>query len=111
MEIVGLARDAVYLSLREPVPPTMYLPLAQPDEDGADVVDRPERPGGGRVAGAAHQERRRRGRRAWIAAWRSPSARSPSRWTRRSLQERLVAMLSGFFGALALLLAGSASTA
>ena len=53
MEIVGLARDAVYRSLRDPVPPTMYLPLAQPPEDGPDVVDRLERAGRGRVAGAA----------------------------------------------------------
>ena len=29
LEIVGVVQDAVYRSLREPVPPTMYWPLAQ----------------------------------------------------------------------------------
>jgi putative ABC transport system permease protein len=28
-EVIGVARDAVYSSLRDPVPPTMYFPLAQ----------------------------------------------------------------------------------
>ena len=31
-EIVGVVGDAVYRALREPVPPTMYVPLAQLDE-------------------------------------------------------------------------------
>ena len=31
-EIVGVVADAVYRSLREPVPPTIYVPLAQFDE-------------------------------------------------------------------------------
>jgi predicted permease len=34
-EIVGVAEDAVYRSLRDPAPPTMYLPLAQLATDGA----------------------------------------------------------------------------
>ena len=29
LEIVGVVQDAVYRSVREPVPPTMYWPLAQ----------------------------------------------------------------------------------
>ena len=29
LEIVGIVQDAVYRSLREPVPPTMYWPMAQ----------------------------------------------------------------------------------
>ena len=31
-EIVGVVADAVYRSLREPIPPTMYVPLAQFDD-------------------------------------------------------------------------------
>src|SRR5262249_10834832 len=31
-EIVGLVADAVYRALREPVPPTMYIPVAQFDD-------------------------------------------------------------------------------
>src|SRR5439155_22899610 len=33
MEIVGVVADATYLSLRDVVPPTLYLPLAQEAND------------------------------------------------------------------------------
>jgi hypothetical protein len=35
MEVVGVVADAIYLSLRDTVPPTMYVPLAQRDVTGS----------------------------------------------------------------------------
>ncbi len=107
VEIVGMIGDAVYRSLRDPVPPTMYIPLAQLDD-------------GPRPAPAS------------ISVSVRSASESPALLTRtiadaigrvnpdlaltfRPLadqvnaaltQERLVAMLAGFFGGLALLLAG-----
>ncbi|HEX5830678.1 MAG TPA: ABC transporter permease [Gemmatimonadaceae bacterium] len=72
LEIVGVVEDAVYRSLRDPMPPTMYWPLAQQS-----------RPPGG------------------LSLVVRAAAGPPTSLT----QERLVASLSGFFGALALLLA------
>jgi putative ABC transport system permease protein len=106
-EIVGVVADAVYRSLRDPVPPTMYVPLAQFDD-------------GPRPAPAS------------ISVSVRSASQSPALLTKtiadaigrvnpdlaltfRPLadqvnasltQERLVAMLAGFFGGLALLLAG-----
>jgi predicted permease len=108
IEIVGLARDAVYRSLREPVPPTMYLPFAQ--------IDTSE---GGMAGSNAHLSIRAAGgppvqlARSVLAAVLavdgnlSLTVRALAEQVNASLiQERLLAMLSGFFGALALLLAG-----
>jgi putative ABC transport system permease protein len=103
--IVGVVGDAVYRSLREPVQPTMYLPLAQWDFVPAF--------GGGSISvrsasiapsSLAHD----------IATALSGfnldlafSLRLLTDQVDASLtQERLVAMVAGFFGALALLLAG-----
>ena len=108
IEIVGLVRDAVYRSLRDPVPPTMYLPVAQIDigegGGGASSVSLSVRSAGGPPAMLA---------RPVLAAVRrvdpnlSLTVRTLSDQVNASLtQERLLAMLSGFFGALALLLAG-----
>jgi predicted permease len=108
IEIVGLVRDAVYRSLRDPVPPTMYLPVAQIDtgEGGgaASSVSLSVRSAGGPPALLAQPV---------LAAVRrvdpnlSLTVRTLSDQVNASLtQERLLAMLSGFFGALALLLAG-----
>jgi hypothetical protein len=36
LDVVGIATDAVYSSIREPVPPTMYLP-----QDALDVARPP----------------------------------------------------------------------
>ena len=104
MEIVGLVSDAVYRRVRDPLPPTLYTPVAQT------------------MAGAATTEYTMSVR----AASESPAQLSRSiadaiggvnrdltltfgplaEQVNASLtQERLVAMLSGFFGALALLLA------
>ena len=103
--VVGIVGDAVYRSLREPVPPTIYFPLAQ--RDGPLLYT------------------------TFYLAVRSPTD-SPSLLTRSVAaaltsvnpdlrltfrpvseqvegllaQDRLLARLSGFFGVLALLLAG-----
>jgi putative ABC transport system permease protein len=104
LHIVGIVRDSVYLSLKEPIPPTMYQHVPQveggPPAPGIDMAVR--------------------------AAGTSPAMLSRSiadalqrvdkdvTFTFRvykqairvnTVQERMVAMLSGFFGALALLLA------
>ncbi len=106
-EIVGLVRDAVYRSLRDPVPPTMYTPLAQFDDS--------RRPAPAEMSICV---RALSGSPALLA--RSVSAaistvnpdlaltfRTLTDQVNASLmQERAVAMLSGFFGVLALLLAG-----
>ena len=108
IEIVGLVRDAVYRSLRDPVPPTMYLPVAQIDTgEGSGAVSSVSlsvRSAGGPPALLAQP--------VLAAVLRvdpnlSLTARTLSDQVNASLtQERLLAMLSGFFGALALLLAG-----
>jgi predicted permease len=107
IEVVGLVEDAVYRSLREPVPPTMYLPLAQIDVTeviGLSSVSLSVRAGAGSPAALVRPA---------LAAVTgvdrnlSLTARTLAEQVDASLiQERLLAMLSGFFGALALLLAG-----
>ena len=106
-EIVGLVADAVYRALREPVPPTMYVPVAQFDDSRSPAPPQ-----------AFLSVRSSSGSPALLA--RSVGAaingvnrdlaltyRLLSDQVNQSLtQERVVAMLSGFFGALALLLAG-----
>jgi predicted permease len=108
IEIVGLARDAVYLSLREPVPPTMYLPFAQIDTSEGGLA------GSNaylsiRAAGGSPVQLARPVLAAVLDVDRNLSltVRALAEQVNASLiQERLLAMLSGFFGALALLLAG-----
>jgi putative ABC transport system permease protein len=102
-QIVGCVRDAVYVSLRNPVPPTLFIPYGQEAQLPAST---------------SVSVRARNGSPALLA---KPLAAALSRVhgdlivTLRPLgervdaalaQERLVAAVSGFFGALALLLAG-----
>jgi hypothetical protein len=107
-EIVGLVADAVYRNIGEPVPPTIYVPLAQFDT-------RPQSPMPPVVTIALRTATRSpaflvRGVSAAILAVNpdlSLAFRTLSNQVASSLaQERLVAMLPGFFGVLALLLAG-----
>jgi predicted permease len=105
-EIVGVVGDAVYRALREPVPPTVYVPLAQLDES--------RRPA---PASMSVSVRSATGNPALLARSVSAAITGVNRdlaLTFRPLvdqvnasltQERIVAMLAGFFGALALLLA------
>ena len=101
-EVVGVVSDAVYRSLREGVLPTMYLPLAAQASPGSRItltlststaarstVDR-------LLADTLHG----------VDPGLTFSIRDFDQFIRGGLiQERLVAMLSGFFGGLALLIA------
>jgi predicted permease len=105
-EIVGLVSDAVYRSLREPVPATVYFSLAQYDASrfpltSASVSVRA-------AAGPPLQLTRGVARAiADVDPDVTITFRALQEQVQASLvQERLIAMLSGFFGLLALLLAG-----
>jgi putative ABC transport system permease protein len=101
-EVVGYVEDAVYRSLREAVPPTLYVPLPQ-QADGPSSMGVSVRAAGGspalltkRVAAAL----------AGVNQDLAITFRLLSEQVNSSLiQERVVAILSGFFGGLALLLA------
>jgi len=103
--IVGIVRDAVYVSVRDGVRPTVYVPLAQRDSEGLPTTNLniSVRSSDGSPAVLA----------SGVAAALTAVDRNLT-FTFRPLQdridasltrERLVALLSGFFGALALLLA------
>jgi putative ABC transport system permease protein len=103
-EVVGVAADAVYSSLREPAPPTLYFPLAQLRNAPPASLTLSVRSARGSALGLA---------RSVAAAIGSvnPEAvltfRPLADQINASLaQERVLAMLSGFFGGLAALLAG-----
>jgi putative ABC transport system permease protein len=102
LEIIGVVGDAVYRSLHDPVPPTIYLPFAQ-QELRLATVSLSVRSSGGSPLGLT---------RSVAAAIRTVDPELSltfyplAEQVDASLtQERLIAMLSGFFGGLALLLA------
>jgi putative ABC transport system permease protein len=103
MEIIGVAADAVYRSLRDPAPPTLYLPFAQIDEPPSGV--RLSVRSAGRNPALLVRE-------VTNAVARVDSHFALTFYPLKAyvdgalVQERMVAMLSGFFGGLALLLAG-----
>ena len=103
MEIVGIASDAVYRSLRDPVPPTIYKAMAQTKEVPSSMSVSVRAAGGSpamlsrAVTDAIGQIDRD------LALTFIPLKQQVDA---ALTQERIVAMLSGFFGALALLLAG-----
>ncbi|MFB3855511.1 MAG: ABC transporter permease [Vicinamibacterales bacterium] len=103
-QIVGVVEDAVYRSLREPVPPTMYLALAQfpgPMRAESNIVIRSAGPEPAALARGVAEAIGR------VDPDAAISFRLLAEQVDSSLaQERLIAILSGFFGALALLLAG-----
>jgi len=103
LEVVGVVEDAVYRSLRADPPPTVYTPLAQAVDDPFAQLIVSVRAASGPPALLTRS----------VAAAIN-SAHSDLALTFRPLadqvnaamtQERVVAMLSGFFGVLALLLA------
>jgi putative ABC transport system permease protein len=105
--IVGVVGDAVYGSLRDAPPPTIYLPLAQSagvEPPGRTAVTISARSAAGSPAALA------RGAAAALTGIDRDLAfafRPLEDQVNASLaQERMVALLAGFFGALALLLAG-----
>ncbi|MET0166621.1 MAG: FtsX-like permease family protein, partial [Vicinamibacterales bacterium] len=111
--IVGVVSDAVYVSVRDGVRPTVYIPLAQREAGGPTAVTANVQisvrslagsPAPSRVEGLAPR----------VAAALTAVDRNLT-FTFRPLQdrvdasltqERLVALVTGFFGTLALLLAG-----
>jgi len=107
LEIVGVVADAVYRSLREPVPPTMYVPLAQFDDSrrpAPPTVSVSVRAASGPPALLARSVSAAIGT---VNPDLALTFRPLSDQVNASLtQERVVAMLAGFFGGLALLLAG-----
>jgi predicted permease len=103
MQIIGVVRDAVYDSLRDPIPPTMYAPALQ-EKRGAASMEIAVRAVSGSPALLTRGIVEALGRvdRDVTLSFK------PLRETVRdfTVQERVLALLSGFFGALALLLAG-----
>jgi putative ABC transport system permease protein len=102
-EVVGYVRDAVYRSLRDPVPPTLYLPYRQQPDPPSSMSVSVRAANGSPVLltkplaaalSAVHPD---------LAITFRPLA---DQVDAALIQERIVAMLSGFFGGLALLLAG-----
>ncbi len=101
-EIVGYVQDAVYRSLRMAVPPTMYVPLPQ-QQVMPPSISISVRAAGGSPALLTHS---------LMSALTSVNPnitltfRPLAEQVNNALvQERVIAMLSGFFGGLALLLA------
>jgi len=102
IEIIGLVADAVYRTPREPFGPTMYWALQQDSTVGASIslTVRAER------EDAAALQRELTAAIGGVSRDLSVSYRPLEDFVHAALaQERLIAMLSGFFGALALLLA------
>jgi predicted permease len=101
IQVVGIVGDAKYMSLREAMPPTVFMPLAQyPEREGRDVFEvRTSTPPASLI-------------RAVETAVGGVSREIPLEFNTLQqevddamVQERLLAMLSAFFGAVALLLA------
>src|SRR5207302_9478024 len=98
LEIVGLVRDAKYVEIRETPSPTIYVPLrAQGDGDAVLTVRAAD---AGRIAPLLRQE-----------ILRADPSVKVSRVTLQTtlidnllVRDRLLALLSGFFGTVALLL-------
>jgi hypothetical protein len=100
--VVGVVDDTIYQSLRAPMEPIMYYPLAQSDGLGTSVVIS-ARAASARADTLAHSV-------AAAIAGEDPTAVLSIRTLEAQMaasltQERLVATLAGFFGVLGLLLA------
>jgi predicted permease len=105
LEIVGYAEDAVYRDLREPLPPTLYAPLAQSVDDffvssGVQISVRAA------TGSPALLTRSVAAALTGVDPDLALTFQPLEDQVRSSLaQERVIALLSGFFGSLALLLA------
>jgi putative ABC transport system permease protein len=105
LEIVGVVKDAVYHSPRDPAEPTVYVPMAQlPDADIWPFASLAVRSHAGSPAGLSRPL-------AAAIARVDPKLSLTFRLLSDQvgaamMRERIVAMLSGFFGFLALFLAG-----
>ena len=102
-EIVGVVRDAVYDSLRDAIPPTMYQCTLQNEKMGPSVTIAVRAAAGSPALltrGLADALGRVDGDVSLTFKPYQDTVRGAT------VQERVIAMLSGFFGGLALLLAG-----
>jgi len=105
-EVVGYVEDAVYRNLRQPVPPTIYLPLAQAGRERPAItltLRAATLASGGswaRLIGPLDAALNRQG--VSLTVSYTPLTEQVGNTL---LQERLLASLSGAFGGLALLLA------
>jgi predicted permease len=103
VHIVGVAADAVYRVLRDPFPATMYVPLAQEERANARIVLSIRSSAARPAALARSIETAIAGvNRDLVLTFRPLTDQINA----TLIQERLLATLSGFFGGLALLLAG-----
>ncbi|MCA1560326.1 MAG: ABC transporter permease [Acidobacteria bacterium] len=101
-QVVGYVKDAVYRSLREPVPPTMYLPYAQQPDPPSFMSVSVRAAGGSPALLTRSLASSISGVNRDIAITFRPLA---DQVAASLTQERTVAILSLFFGGLALLLA------
>jgi predicted permease len=105
LEIVGVVGDAVYRRLRDPMPPTLYTPVAQSNSDVPTtefILNVRAASGSPALLTRSVAEAIGGVNRDLALTFRPLTDQMSTALT----QERIVAMLSGFFGALALLLAG-----
>jgi hypothetical protein len=103
MHIVGLVRDAVYESLRDAIPPTIYRHVPQTEKPGPSITIA-VRAASGSPALLTRSVADALGR---VDRDVTLSFRPYKETVREAtVQERVIAMLSAFFGGLALLLAG-----
>lgn len=103
MEVVGVVRDAAYRSVRDPVPSTLYVPLAQQLAPSSALSFSIRVAAGAPLALSKTIEAAVR----QVDSSASLTFRALDDQVNAALvQERLLAMLAGFFGGLALLLAG-----
>jgi putative ABC transport system permease protein len=101
LEIVGLARDSVYESLRDAMPPSMYLPFSFVPLFGVSISARVAKGSPAHLANDVEAAIRR------VDPHLAVTVRSLDAQIGATLvRERLMAILSAFFGGLALLLAG-----
>ena len=101
-EIVGYVKDAVYRSLRDPVPPTMYIPIPQQADPPSSLAISVRAAGGPPALLTRSVADALTGVNRDVAITFRPLAEQVNN---SLVQERILAMLSGFFGGLALLLA------
>jgi|RhiMethySRZTD1v2_1073278.scaffolds.fasta_scaffold00040_90 putative ABC transport system permease protein len=102
-EIVGVVADAIYDNLREQIPPTMFEPLAQSEMSVVPQLALTMRTAGSPMSDVRSIASAIRDVNADLAITFRPLADFVDASVAR---ERIVAMLAGFFGGLALLLAG-----
>ena len=103
-QVVGIAGDAVYSSLREPAPPTIYFPLAQLRNIPPASLTLTVRSETGSPLGMAKSIAVAIGN---VDPEAALAFRPLTEQLKASLaQERILALLSGFFGGVAVLLAG-----